>query len=644
MKAFSFLLAVVFIVGVHEMRHSMVWSVFARDLIATFDRPNCDDLSERIMCAQRKFRTIDGTCNNLCNISKGAILTRLIRTPGLSPPTAYGSADFLPRSKSVNGRELPNARLVRQKVLPSDDANDLGGTPNFTHVTMTWGQFIDHDIALTEMELAECGNNEEPCPVRPEECIGIDITEKNLRLNFNPEFKCIPLRRSNRDKNGDQINVITHYIDGSMVYGSDSMAEAALRAFKGGLLDTQAYSVDYGHDEILPDNPDTFCLPNGTNEECWLAGDIRVNENHALTTMHLLWVREHNRLARNLQLMNPSWNDERLYQEARRIVVAEIQHIHFNEWLPALFDRSLLDKLGLGLEPNGTFFEEYDPDADASMRNAFATAAYRMGHSLVRNEFILRDAIFRTRGFFERAIPLAEFYNPAPFFREFPFSKALDGILAGLVTTPGRAVDKLITETLTDNLRLEGEGGAPFTIIDLPATNIARARDHGIPGYLQFREVCGLPTANRFGDLPDIPLSQRFVLRNVYSDVRDIDLFPGALSENPAKGSRMGPTLTCLITRQFNASRRADRFWYERKHEFGFTLPQLDSIRTVTLAKVICQNMKNIVFVPRWAFQVSRLAVNCDAIPSLDLALFQEGEEEDEEGANEEAPPVEVAA
>ena len=190
------------------MRHSMVWCVFARDLIATFDRANCDDLSERILCAQRKFRTIDGTCNNLCNITKGAILTRLIRTPGLSPPTAYGSDDFLPRSKSVNGRELPNARLVRQKVLPSDDANDLGGTPTFTHVTMTWGQFIDHDIALTEMELAECGNNEEACPVRPEECIGIDITQTNLRLRFNPEFKCIPLRRSNRDVNGDQVGKI----------------------------------------------------------------------------------------------------------------------------------------------------------------------------------------------------------------------------------------------------------------------------------------------------------------------------------------------------------------------------------------------------------------------------------------------------
>ena len=56
-----------------------------------------------------------------------------------------------------------------------------------------------------------------------------------------------------------------------------------------------------------------------------IPGDSRSNEQPGLTVYHTVWVREHNRLARLLAYLNPHWDDQRLYQEARRIVIAETQ-------------------------------------------------------------------------------------------------------------------------------------------------------------------------------------------------------------------------------------------------------------------------------------------------------------------------------
>ncbi|CAH3160424.1 unnamed protein product, partial [Porites lobata] len=83
----------------------------------------------------------------------------------------------------------------------------------------------------------------------------------------------------------------------------------------------------------------------------------------------------------------------RLFQEARKIVIAELQHITYNEWLPVLFpSKELRKQFGVLLKPKGKFFTGYDPEVNVQCTNVFSTSALRMGHSLIRAVFDLRSA------------------------------------------------------------------------------------------------------------------------------------------------------------------------------------------------------------------------------------------------------------
>ena len=109
-----------------------------------------------------------------------------------------------------------------------------------------------------------------------------------------------------------------------------------------------------------------------------------MNQYTSLTVMHIVWLRLHNRYANELARINPLWDDERLYQESRRIVSALIQHITFNEYLPSVLGPNLMKEYGL-LPLTSGFSGTYDPNVKVQITNEFATAAFRYGHSLIRN-------------------------------------------------------------------------------------------------------------------------------------------------------------------------------------------------------------------------------------------------------------------
>ena len=168
---------------------------------------------------------------------------------------------------------------------------------------------------------------------------------------------------------------------------------------------------------------------------------------------------------------------------------------------------------------------------------------------------------------------------------------------------------------------------------DLPAINIQRARGHGIPGYVKFRDACGGNPVLNFFDLTDtITLDDIFRLKTVYTSPFDIDLFVGGILEKPIPGSVFGFTFTCILTRQFKNLRFGDRFWYERDdHQTGFTYEQLTELRKSNIARVICDNANNVGNIQRRAFEPAtnqageNPQVFCDELDFVNLNVFKEG-------------------
>ena len=263
--------------------------------------------------------SIDGTGNNVAHPTWGSTGQDLLRLS----PVAYGDGISTP-----SGADRPGARLVSNLLAASPE----GGVTNdrdFTAFVYAWGQFLDHDLGLTDT-------------ATPRERLPIPVPTGDPSFDPNSTgAMTISMARSAWDaatgtgtnNPRQQVNSITAFIDGSQVYGSDATRAAALREFTGGRLRTSTGN-------LMPFNTSGLANANDAHvvadNQLFLAGDVRANENPELVALQTLFVREHNRIATEAAAKNPTWTDEQLYQHARRIVIAELQKITYDEFLPAI--------------------------------------------------------------------------------------------------------------------------------------------------------------------------------------------------------------------------------------------------------------------------------------------------------------------
>ncbi|KAL8604911.1 hypothetical protein ACOMHN_028539 [Nucella lapillus] len=610
-----------------------------------------------VVCVEGRYRTADGSCNNV----HGHPAWGMARTPQerMLPPvyqdgefwcppcirmngelwcppcirvvscgvSMYQNGRDSPRARGVRGQPLPTAREISQ-VLHTGD-NQHTESASLTHLFTMWGQFLDHDITHTPVARDADGSKLDCCnqpllyPERdlywltPSElrnphkirtsnpnCFPISIQPGRDRY-FNQS--CMNFVRSKpfaptptcRSRTREQGNTQTSFIDASQVYGPSLGDQFALRTRQHG------YMKSAGND-LLPKNSTTMCTRH-EGEFCFGSGDPRVNEHPMLSSMHVVFHRLHNGLASRLALLNPHWGDETLFQEARKIMGAIMQHVTFAEYLPLVLGGREMSRYNLTL--HGAAPHVYRPHVNPGIFNAFSTAAFRFGHSMVnsKNSFgyqklNLRDTFFH------------------PHFVQHGQGEGLNMVLNGLIRDPSQGGDLHMNLDLTDHLFQNSAGKS----LDLASLNVQRGRDHGLAPHNEFRQLCGLPSlrdAVSIGKFADVPFLR------VYRALQDVDLFTGGLAEGPVEGGVVGPTFACILATQFHNLKFGDRFWYQNTNHAGaFTPAQIQTIEGLGLADLLCAatTLGAVQINPFVKASFGNPVRDCSSLPPLDLSAWQE--------------------
>jgi peroxidase len=313
-------------------------------------------------------------------------------------------------------------------------------------------------------------------------------------------------------------------------------------------------------------------LPRACSTCRFEAGDGRSNENFGLISMHTLWVREHNRLAREIKLKyypestaTPLTGDadEDIFQLARKFVIYQIQIITYNEFLPAL--------LGPNESPTLNGYN-YDQGLDCRISNEFATAAYRFGHSMLSDNLHLIDVDGTLLG---DVSLFASFFQPN-FLNDGPLNidnggtsntmsmtgpEKVDAVLNGLRLSTAQDTDRHVVDSVREFLFDTNGAEGSSTCLDLPSLNIQRGRDHGLPTYKDMCALLGTATINTFDDIPadDVTISK---FKDAYTSVDQIDLWMGLISESHVEGAAFGPLAIKLMKDQFTRLRDGDPNFY----------------------------------------------------------------------------------
>ncbi len=511
----------------------------------------------------KHFRTADGSWNNLDDPKEGAANTRFLR-----------NVEFSATHPEKGPRLLtPNPREISLKLLTRPDGAD--GQPDMAPVLFlnllaaSWIQFMTHDwvshgdVAPNSVVTVPLPRNDPAIQRYHQHDLVISTTDADLTRNagVTPEPAATSF-----------INEVTHWWDGSQIYGSDQATQDRLRSHQSG-------KMLLGPDGLLPVDPKTGVEDAAFVRNWWVG----------LSMLHTLFVHEHNAICDMLHVAYPNWDDNLLFNVARLINAAVMAKIHSVEWTPAILPNQTLET---GLNSNWYGLLTY---VGRKGKDRKTVAEINIGNpelgGIVGNPINRHDCVF---GLSEEFVEVYRLHSLLPETLQLQ-RPGIPGIQpAAFASSRQRGSTRLTQQYAMSDLFYSFGNQHPGALVlnnfprfmqelsvpgnsffDLGTVDILRARERGVPRYNEFRRQLGLKPIRSFDDLTKDPQALNN-LRSVYGGppdkVEDLDLLIGTLAE-AQRPTHFGFGETVFQIFIVSASRRlqADRFYTECYNEDVYT-------------------------------------------------------------------------
>ncbi|MEU6864220.1 peroxidase family protein [Streptomyces sp. NPDC046876] len=513
------------------------------------------------------YRSYDGSGYDPYDEDMGRVGTRLDRNAPLDLVRPEADEELMRPSP----REISRRLLARRSFVPATSLNLLAAA---------WIQFENHGWA-------NHGDNEtaEPFTVP---LAGDDDWEMHggtcpMRINrTRPD----PVAHTTPDAPPTYENTVTHWWDGSQLYGSDEERCRALRTGEGGRLTLSA-------EGRLPADPrpGRDCLDwTGMNSDYW-AG---------LSLLHTLWAKEHNAICDMIRSHHPTWDDERLFHTARLVNTALMAKIHTVEWTPGILDTPVLHhamnanwygvlprwvsktfgRIGTGEMLSGILGSPTEHHAAPYSMTEEFVSAYRL-HPLIPDELAVRD---HRGGGLRKRIGFNDMQGRATRSSVDEFGMS-DLFYTFGTSHPGALVLHNHPDALRNLARLTGEH------IDLGTVDILRDRERGIPRYNAYRQMLRKRPVRSFEELTGGHPTDTALLEEVYEGRLDrVDTLVGNLAEPRPEGFGFSDSLFRIFVLMASRRLKSDRFFTTDYRPEIYTPEGLEWVDRNTMVTVLLRH------------------------------------------------------